>query len=182
MEINKIIKRTQKIKGFLKEGQMRVIYPFIRDMDANGLLVEIGTYHGRSTHFFSLVNPKIKILTIDALSTDNKEQALIDPKVISGSNIFQVIGKSYDILATFNWTIDTLFVDGDHSHEATLDDLVGWSVHLRVGGYIIVDDYNEQYWPGVVSATDKFIGDNMEYTIVVADKDLHLCIIKKNCC
>jgi len=180
MEISKIIKQTQKIKGFLKEEQMQAVYPFIRDIDTNGFLVEIGTYYGRSTYFFSLVNPKVKILTIDALSTDNKERTLIDTEVINGGNIFQVIGKSNDILATFNWTIDILFVDGDHSHEATLDDLEGWSTHLKDNGYIIVDDYNEQYWPGTVSATDKFISENAGYMTIMADKNLHLCIIKKH--
>jgi len=83
MTLEEIIKQVDKIEGWFYPSQMTTLYPIIKDLDSNGLIVEIGTYYGRSTRFFSLANPGVKIVTIDE-----------DPKALEKGNIFQVVGKS----------------------------------------------------------------------------------------
>ena len=51
--------------------------------------------------------------------------------------------------------IDYLYVDADHSYEGCLSDLELWWPHLRVGGLIAGDDYDDPRWD-VTRAWDIF--------------------------
>jgi predicted O-methyltransferase YrrM len=179
MNIDAIIKETGKVVGFFGDKQQRAFYPFVQAIPADGLLVEIGTYHGKSAKFFSLVNPNMKILTIDCMATDNKDGVPIDKDILTGGNIFQITGRSEEVFAGFNWEIDFLFIDGDHSYVACKRDLVNWSPFVKRGGHIALHDYNNEHWPGVVQATDEFIEQNKDYKPVIRDTMLHLCFLEK---
>ena len=52
-----------------------------------------------------------------------------------------------------NDSIDILYIDGDHSYEAVLQDLKLYYDKVKKGGLIIGDDYNEE---GVRTAIEKF--------------------------
>jgi len=57
------------------------------------------------------------------------------------------------------WTdgpIDFLYVDADHSYESTAADLDAWWPHVRVGGIVAGDDYDNVMYPGVKRAWDEF--------------------------
>ena len=51
--------------------------------------------------------------------------------------------------------IDYLYVDADHSYEGCLADLEAWWPHVRVGGLIAGDDYDDPRH-GVTQAWDEF--------------------------
>ena len=55
------------------------------------------------------------------------------------------------------WTepIDFLYIDADHSYEGCKSDLQLWWPHLKVGGLIAGDDYDDPRW-GVTPAWDEF--------------------------
>ena len=53
---------------------------------------------------------------------------------------------------------DVVFIDGDHTHEAVLEDLRLGATYLRDGGILCGDDLDKGY-PGVVSAVSEFFGD-----------------------
>jgi len=52
--------------------------------------------------------------------------------------------------------IDFLYVDADHSYESTSADLESWWPHVRVGGLVAGDDYDNHMYPGVKLAWDEF--------------------------
>jgi hypothetical protein len=57
--------------------------------------------------------------------------------------------------------VDILFIDGDHSYDAVLEDFLNYKNLVLQGGYVIFDDY----WDSVSSAGVKpavdFIVDNL---------------------
>ena len=165
-ELNEIIKETNKVQGqiMIKNEQYSVFYPFIRDLKPDSLLVEIGTFYGRSTRFFSLVNPSIKILTIDKMDV-SKDVSLvlvkIDKEVLKNGNIFQVIGDSSVIVSGFNWKIDFLFIDGDHSYDGVQKDIKNWLSFLKSQSYVIFHDYSVRF-PEVVRAINDWDGNGFE--------------------
>lgn len=52
--------------------------------------------------------------------------------------------------------IDFLYVDADHSYKGVSDDLDAWYPHVRKGGLIVGDDYDNAMYPGVKQAWDDF--------------------------
>ena len=59
--------------------------------------------------------------------------------------------------------VSTLIVDGDHTEHGAARDLASYSPLVRVGGYVIVDDYGTPEWPGVTAAADRFLAANPQF-------------------
>ena len=61
-------------------------------------------------------------------------------------------------------SVDCIFIDGDHSYQAVLNDLRFWWNKLRVGGQLLGDDY---YMGGVQSAVKQFASEHkLEYDLL----------------
>jgi len=52
--------------------------------------------------------------------------------------------------------LDFVFIDADHSYQATKSDITAWWPKLRPGGLLIGHDYNPDRFPGVCRAIDEF--------------------------
>ena len=52
-------------------------------------------------------------------------------------------------------SLDAVFIDGDHSYQAVIKDLPFWYKKVKIGGWILGDDYSGK--PGVRRAVDEFI-------------------------
>ena len=52
--------------------------------------------------------------------------------------------------------LDFVFIDGDHSYEGCLMDLMLWTPKVRTGGFITGHD---THFPGVVRALDQYFGE-----------------------
>lgn len=73
--------------------------------------------------------------------------------------------KSWDAVVLFpDEYFDWVFVDGDHSYDAVLKDLTLYGEKLKVGGYIMGDDYYGADWCYQVGlAVDDFEKNNKEW-------------------
>ena len=49
-------------------------------------------------------------------------------------------------------SLDFVFIDAEHSEEATRSDILRWRPKVRAGGWISGDAYNPQWYPQVVRA------------------------------
>ena len=60
---------------------------------------------------------------------------------------------------------DVLIIDGDHSYEGVKFDYENYRKFVRVGGYLIFDDYGAPDWPEVTNYVDKEVmgTDGLEY-------------------
>jgi len=182
MSLTQIIEKVNKVKGHFRDDQMTFLYPFVKRLNPKGLLVEIGTYRGKSAKFYSLANPEIKILTIDLVffkhPRHESEGVYIDEKVLKNGNIFQVKGDSPEIAKRFNWKIDFLFIDGDHKYSVVKKDITGWAPHVKVGGYIAFHDYYPTHSAGqgreVADAVDDWVKDNTEFVKVTHSCNIYI--------
>jgi predicted O-methyltransferase YrrM len=52
--------------------------------------------------------------------------------------------------------IDFLYIDADHSYDGVTADLEAWVPHVKPGGLILGDDYDNAIYPGVKEAWDDF--------------------------
>ena len=56
-------------------------------------------------------------------------------------------------------SLDAVFIDGDHSYEAVIQDLPFWWKKLKIGGWLLGDDY-DSCCPGTTRAVDEFVKNN----------------------
>lgn len=50
--------------------------------------------------------------------------------------------------------LDLVFIDGDHSYKAVINDLDFWWKKIREGGWLMGDDYKGDVWPTTRKAVD----------------------------
>jgi len=82
-------------------------------------------------------------------------------KFQSSPNVHIHRGKSLDMVRQFpDHYFDWVYIDGDHSYEAALDDLIAWYPKVKPGRLICVDDYSWRDEAGrksVKSAIERFL-------------------------
>lgn len=147
MKLANIIKECQKVKGWFTPDQMRELYPLVKR--AEGILVEIGTYHGKSTKYWRLVNPNLWITTIDIVDDPNPPmwvpgyewKAVIDKDILELGNITAIIGDSKDVAKEWSTPIDIVFVDGDERYNSIYTDMDAWWPFVKKGGYMFIHNY-----------------------------------------
>lgn len=119
-------------------------------------VLEIGSYQGASTKWMLenlLKHPECTITCIDMWETSSQHEGvdfgqvenLFDKNVSEHiSKIRKLKGTSWDKLIYLNQNksqFDLIYVDGDHSAQGVLKDLVlAWPL-LKLNGIIICDDY-----------------------------------------
>ncbi len=182
------LNKLNSIQGWFSQSEMSSLGPYVEQLPENALLVEIGTFHGKSTLFWRYTNPNIRILTNDICNQDGigtQENQIhlgtiipkqIDQAVLEEGNIFQVRGSSHTIVPTFTWPIDFLFIDSEHSYKDTLDTLNEWGKYVKPGHFIACHDYNENAFPGVVQAVKEYM---IQHPNVILDKIAsEVCVLK----
>lgn len=177
MNIDEIIKKADEIEGWFSEYEMRLLYPHIQALKPGSLLVELGTYYGKSTRFFRLANKDIRIITIDVCKqypVQVKIPEAIDPRVLAEGNILQIAGDSHEIVKGFNLDIDFLFIDTRHTYEDTIQNLVEWGKYAKK--YIACHDYHEGF-KGVQQAVDEYLQNNKKLSLVDL-KGIGIALIK----
>ncbi|OGJ56137.1 hypothetical protein A2706_02340 [Candidatus Peribacteria bacterium RIFCSPHIGHO2_01_FULL_51_35] len=111
---------------------------------ANGPILEIGTYRGKSTTVLALgiraSGRKTRLITIDrdSASVSAAENAV---RLFAGNVDLQAIkGESTDILRSLNEYFTFVFVDADHSANGAREDLQVVDPLLLPGGFLLLHD------------------------------------------
>lgn len=144
MTPQEIKNEVNKINGWFSSNEMDCLYPYVKALPEGSTLVELGTYKGRSTLFFRLSNPKIKITTIDECVKfweDNIPVEHIDPFVLDLGNINYIIENTHHAVKHFSGEISFLFIDSLHTFEGVQQDIKEWANFVQKGGYIVLHDY-----------------------------------------
>jgi precorrin-6B methylase 2 len=152
---------NEKIPGWMTTNELKVISVIARDTPENGIIVEIGSYAGRSS-FHWLVNSKstVKFICVDPFNVPidmysknymSGDLSLVNKK-INSRDLFHFYTKKFknrievieqkSPLSQWDNLADVIFIDGDHSTSAVLDDLTFWYYKLKTNGRILGHDSN----------------------------------------
>jgi predicted O-methyltransferase YrrM len=77
-----------------------------------------------------------------------------------GANVRLVPAMTADAAKVWSEPIDFLYIDADHSYDGVMADLVAWVPHVKSGGLIVGDDYDNAIYPGVRRAWDDYERDH----------------------
>lgn len=153
------------VKGWLSPSEGELLFNLAQKEPHLGVIVELGSYHGRSTICLAQGSKKVKggkIFTVDNFKGDS----YLGPQKYFYKTLFNNIRryrlrqyisiiKGDAARAAYNWCkpIRLLFIDTDHHYEGVLRDFVAWEKYISPKGLVVFHDSLE--WPGV----SKFIGE-----------------------
>lgn len=133
MEFETAYEAIKDVPGWMGIEDCRVIYEYASGLE--GLIVEIGSYLGRTTKFLSLIAPQSKIITIDSFKMGCER--CFGRTVADCSNVELIKSRSQDVY----WTrpIDFLLVDGGHSYTQVKKDINKYLPFVK--GVALFHDY-----------------------------------------
>jgi len=157
----------------------------LKAVPENGILVEIGSWRGRSTCCMgSLIknsNKNVKFYSVDTWEGSDEEEhiSFITELKSKGKTLFDEFQEnikscgvddviipiqSTSILAAEQFednSIDFLHIDASHDYENVIADINAWYPKVKPGGMITGDDY---LWPGVKKAVNEYFKDKTVIT------------------
>lgn len=135
--------------------ELAFLYQTARSLKKRGVIVEIGSWQGRSTACIaqgskqgnnvpvyaidsftgSIENqrPGLKVWTLDDFKNNLTKAGVQDI-------VTTIVGTSEEAAKTWNQPIEFLFIDGDHEYAAVEKDFLLYSPHLINGGIVAFHD------------------------------------------
>ena len=162
MVIDKIRKLTAKIHGWLTDTEGELLYDLAKSCTGNGVIVEIGSWKGKSTIWLatgSKAGNKVRIYAIDPHtgSSEHKknytkvrtfgefkkniENAEVDDVVIP------FVKTSEEVAKYFDEPIELIFMDGAHEYDLVKLDFELWFPKVIDGGIMAFHDTLGYYGP-----------------------------------
>ena len=146
---------TSSIHGWTTLEELEFLYRTARSLKNLGVIVEIGSWQGRSTVCIaqgskqgkhaqvyaidsftgSIENqrPGLKVWTLDDFKNNLAKAGVADI-------VTTIVGTSEDAAKNWNKPIEFLFIDGDHEYAAVEKDFLLYSPHLIDGGIVAFHD------------------------------------------
>lgn len=154
-------------------------------LGTTGDVLEIGSYHGRSTAFLaSCIQAGERLVVCDAFESDTEDsyQDKPSPERLR-ANVARVrddLGERlvvHHCLSTDLQLVGTerfrfVHVDGGHTADAVHADLELVAPHVGPGGVIAIDDYHHPVWIEVHVGVDRWLAANPDWH-VLADLNRH---------
>lgn len=174
----RLIQFIYGIEGWLTIKEAELLYELARNCTGNGVIVEIGSYKGRSTVCLALGSKSGKNVPIYSVDhhTGSPEHrgwfgqinTLFDfkkniEKVGVNDLIIPLVMQSEKAAVDFEKQIELLFIDGAHEYESVKQDFEVWTPKLINGGIIVMHDIN--LWPGPTIVVDKFLINSNKFEI-----------------
>ncbi|MFI9386967.1 class I SAM-dependent methyltransferase [Kutzneria sp. NPDC052558] len=164
-----LMARAVAASGFMPVHEGLALYAAVRDHVGAGLVVEIGSYCGKSTIFLAAAArlTGATIVTVDHHRGSEEHQpgwqyhdpSLVEP--LSGrldtlfrfrrtiaeagleEQVVAVVGRSAAVASFWRSPLTMLFVDGGHTDDAARADYEGWAPWLVAGGVLAIHDVFE---------------------------------------
>jgi predicted O-methyltransferase YrrM len=131
-------------------------------------IVEIGVLYGETSKVLAESNPSIQVFGVDPMIPDSMNSDLIGnlnkikENTKNCQNFTLIKDYSFNVIKEWDKPFDYIFIDGDHTYEATKKDYEDWFPKLATGGLISFHDStmnrgNIRYWPGPSKLADDMI-------------------------
>ena len=179
--------RSHDITGWLEEAEARILYRFAVELGTQGPILEIGSWHGKSTIVLATAAKNVGscVVAVDPHEGINYWQDRFGPMDELGPSLdaFQenlnragVSDVVEPVVMTSRRAFDELegrtpfsfiFIDGNHGYSSVRADFEMWSQRLIVGGVLAFHDSKSKMpGPSQVIAEVKARGDYAYLSLV----------------
>ncbi len=142
------------------------------------IYTEIGTFYGASASLMLRHPYATHVHCIDPMHLHPSQKRAVEANL----NKFNTMNNSVTVHCKYSsdflflqqlkregFKTDILFINGDHSYDAVVDDFCGYADFVNVGGFVVFDDYEDHaYSPDVRRAVDDIVGggDASEFRVI----------------
>ena len=152
-------------KEFIRLDPWEIEYLFTVARRARLGIVETGRFNGGSCFVMACAAPNVPIFSIDiAPQNDDLLRSLFKQHRI-GENVDLIIGDSQKTKYPQIGAVDLVFIDGDHSYDGCMNDLVNCYDHLALNGHLLLHDSYCGQW-GVQDAIADFMDRHPELRVM----------------
>ena len=173
--------RAAGVEGWLSEGQARLLHHRASGLPPGAVVVEIGSFRGRSTIVLASAAPVgAEVVAIDPHAGGDRGPREIAPEAARGQADLAAFEANLAAAGVADWVrhvrlpsaeagaavdgdIDLLYVDGAHRFGPARFDLVGWGGRVRPGGTMLVHDAFSSVGVTLALLTTTFVGAGWRY-------------------
>jgi predicted O-methyltransferase YrrM len=168
-----ILERMRRVDGWFADEEAELLIATaarsFADAPASPLVVEVGSYCGRSTTALGCtakaLRPDARIFAVDphagevgaagdglsrTAPTLESFRASMEASGLT-TLVHEIVARSTDV--AWNEPIDLLFIDGLHDYASVAEDFAHFAPFVISGGYVAFHDY-APYYPGVMAFVD----------------------------
>jgi predicted O-methyltransferase YrrM len=106
--------------------------------------LELGSWEGQSAVLAGWLFPQARVTAVDWFANSDANARFDHNTAPLSGRLEKIKGTTYDVLSRFateGRRFDVIYIDADHQFDAVMmDTILSWQL-LRVGGYLIWDDY-----------------------------------------
>jgi hypothetical protein len=153
--------KFKSIDGWLTNTEALGLFYYSSLLPDNAVVVEIGTWKGKSTYCIAKGLRNGRIFSVDPFDASGEEESAVVYQDRKGEGslleqfqnrmqdlgvldrIVPMKGYSSEFVGKFP-EIDFLFIDGDHSIDGCDFDFTNYAPYLKIGGYIAFHDFDEK--------------------------------------
>lgn len=174
------------VPGWLSDMEQEMLKHYARDCDC----LEVGSYKGKSANCIASVATSLACVDTFMCQDDGQSQGTknILPNFLNNTRkysdkITPIVGDSKKVhhnIADDNY--DFLFIDAMHDYESVRTDIINYWPKLKIGGTLILHDYNNNDYPGVKRAATELLGDcvsSVDSIAIYKKGEAGLCVKSK---
>ncbi len=151
-----VVALAEAVEGWLTREEGELLYRLASQCTGRGVIVEIGSYKGKSTIWLakgSQAGAGVPVIAIDPhLGSEEHRPSPGEPvwtydefmanlrRAGVESLVQPVVATSQETAQHFDQSVELLFIDGDHRYEAVRADFDLWFPKLLEGGYLLMHD------------------------------------------
>lgn len=170
-DLNQFKSASKSVDGWLTDHEAEYLFYLAHDGPGIGVVVEIGSWKGKSTIMLAggtKVAKRDSLFAIDphigGLDQDKYGHTNVNTEIEFRHNIMNagvgdcvntLVEKSTDAVRDWHRPVRLLFIDGDHSFDAVKDDFILWTPHVVDGGIIAFHDTFA--WDGPKRIIEEFV-------------------------
>lgn len=147
-----VVRIVSGVEGWLDPDEGRLLYCLAAEADPTGHIVEIGSWHGRSTIWLAAgaqAGRGAHVVAIDPhVGTHLREEGATTDQILHTNLVQAGVRDQATILVTTSevaaadWSrpISLLWIDGDHEYESARRDYLLWEPHLMSDAVVALHD------------------------------------------
>lgn len=139
------------------------------------VVVNIGAGAGTSGLAFLETRDDVILHTIDITDASSPFGCLhAEREVVQGAGLGHLFGVRWfqhhvdSKLLAANWSgepVDIVFIDGDHTYEGAVGDILLWLPHIRKGSYMAVHDYHKAGLPQTEDSPHPLVWEDVDKAV-----------------